>query len=380
MTTEWLYSDNTDQTLAHVSKIELNNKKAVFPQHALTHSDYDVFTELNQEDKIQKDGMIIVGEPLNQNTLDGVGHEAMVTNALFSRLKGKLIRGKLNLVYPRIPNAVKQGNTIIEVDRIDDLQASALVGVQLELDANGIIVPVPNNIKEKKAFDRIFERTINERKTFNADKEIIGLIPKTNAIDLIPLIIKDYVKEGVRHFAMDFSASTIPRAHLRTAVRAIRETLRIKKGNISEEKQYTLHALNVSFAVKSQSEVSPITDLLTHVYGVDSTSGVIWGGGKLDKEKLRYYNTADYGAYRINSLQNNSISVPESLINGNPVEVYKKLRTNRIVAYQNECARISSKVAEQNAALGYSAYINTKNRATEIVNKALSDIKEIRAS
>ena len=147
MTTEWLYSDNTD-TLAHVSKIELNNRKAVFPQHALTHNDYDVFAELNQEDKIQKDGMIIVGEPLNQSTLDGVGHEATVTDALFSRLKGKLIQGKLNLVYPRIPNAVKQGNTVIEVDRIDDLQASALVGIQLELDANGIIsrVSIPSFI------------------------------------------------------------------------------------------------------------------------------------------------------------------------------------------------------------------------------------------
>ena len=177
MTAEWICNDDTN-TLAHVSKIELGNKKAIFPQHALTHSDYNVFSELNQEDKISKDAIIIVGESLNPNTLMGIGHEAQVTNALFSRLKEKMVNGRINLVYPRIPNVITQGNSIISVDRLDDLQASALVGTQLDLNSSAIIVPVPNNIKEKKAFDRIFEITINEKNTFKSDKDIIGLIAK----------------------------------------------------------------------------------------------------------------------------------------------------------------------------------------------------------
>lgn len=379
MTVEWTYLDK-ENTLAHVSEIDLDGKKSFFPQHALTHSDYNVFSELNQESKIPKNCTIIVGEPLTQNTLEGVGYRAEVTNGLFSRLKSKMIHGKLNLVYPRIPNNVKAGNAIIAIDRINDLQASALVGIQLDLDANGIIPPVPNNLTQKRAFDRVFERTLNEKKTFGSDKEIVGLIPKTEALDLIPLIVNDYVKAGIRHFAMDFSGATIPRAHLRTAVRAIRDTLKIKKGEIAKEKQYTFHALNASFAVKSQAEVTPITDLLTHVYGIDSTSGVIWGGGKLEKEKLRYYNTQDYGAYRIGDGKNPPISIPQGLMMGNPVLVYKKLRVNRIDAYQEECKRISERVAQEEQARGYSAYIGTKERASEIVNKVLSDIKEIKAS
>lgn len=379
MTIDWLYHDDTN-TLARVSEIELNDRKAVFPQHALTHSDYNIFSELGQEDKISKEEMVVVGEPLNQNTLEGVGHEAQVTNALFSRLKEKIVKGKINFVYPRIPNTIKQGNNLMAIEKIDDLQASALVGIQLDLGASAIIVPVPNNINQKKAFDRIFERTINERKTFNSDKEIIGLIPKTDAIDIIPSIIKDYIKEGVRHFAIDFSGATVPRAHLRQAVRAIRECLKIKNGNVSKEKQYTLHAFNVSFAVKSQSEISPITDILTHVYGVDSTSGVIWGGGKIEKEKLRFYNTTDYGAYRLKNIDNYNISLPKNILQGNPVIVYKKLKVNRIIAYQDECKKVSSRIAEQDLSKGYSAYINTKDRAKEIVKKAIFDVKEIKAN
>ncbi len=379
MTIDWLYHDNTN-TLAKISEIELNNKKAVFPQHALTHSDYNIFSELGQEDNISKDSMVIVGEPLNQHTLSGIGHEAQVTDALFSRLKEKIVMGKLNLVYPRIPNNIKQGNNILAVENIDDLQASALVGVQLELGASAIIVPIPNNINQKKAFDRIFERTINERKTFNSDKEIVGLIPKTDALDLIPSIIKDYVKEGIRHFAMDFSGATIPRAHLRQAVRGIRDHLKIKKGNIPKEKQYTFYAFNVSFAVKSQSEVSPITDILTHVYGIDATSGVIWGGGRIEKDKLRFYNTTDYGAYHIKNIENQNVAVPKNLLQGSPIAVYKKLRVNRITAYQDECKKVSTRVAEQDQSKGYSAYINTKDRAKEIVKKAIFDVKEIKSN
>ena len=298
MPIEWIYPD-TKNTLARVSEIELDGKKSTFPQHALTHSDYSIYSTLDRKDEIKKDHTIVVGEFLTKDTLAGVGHRSDITDSLLSKIKSKMVDRKLNLIYQRIPNTINKGNGIFPVEMIDDLQASSLVGIQLDLGANAIITPVPNNITQKKVFDRILERTLNEKKTFRSDKEIIGLIPKTNALDLIPSIVNDYVKSGIRHFAMDFSGATIPRAHLRTAVRAIRDSLKIKKGKTMQEKQYTFHGFNVGFAVKSQSHITPITDLLTHVYGIDSTSGVTWGGGQLVKEKLRYYSTQDYGAYRI---------------------------------------------------------------------------------
>ena len=376
MPVEWSYLDNKN-TLARVSEIELDGKKSAFPQHALTHSDYGIYSGLGKKEDIRKDPTIIVGEVLTKDNLAGVGHRSDITNSLLSKIKSKMVKRKLNLIYQRIPNTINRGNGIFRVETIDDLQASSLVGIQLDLGANAIITPVPNNITQKKVFDRILERTLNEKKTFRSDKEIIGLIPKTNALDLIPLIVKDYVKSGVRHFAMDFGGATIPRPHLRTAVRAIRDSLKIKKGKTMQEKQYSFHGFNVSFAVKSQNHITPITDLLTHVYGIDSTSGVTWGGGRLVKEKLRYYSTQDYGAYRIGDGTNPLI--PKSLTSGDTVSVYRKLRINRINSYQEECKRISEKISQQNQDK-YSGYIETKERAKEMVGKVLSDVKEIKAT
>jgi len=145
MVVDWICSDDTN-TLAHVAEIELDNKKALFPQHALTHSDYNIFSEVDREDKISKKNTIVVGEPLNQHTLEGVGHKAEVTDALYNRLRGKMVSGKINFVHPRIPNMVKQGDTVTTITKIDDLQASALVGIQLDLNASAIIPPIPNII------------------------------------------------------------------------------------------------------------------------------------------------------------------------------------------------------------------------------------------
>ncbi len=379
MAVQWISTD-TKNTLAHISEIELNGKKASFPQHALTYNDFETFEKTGNENKIPPQSINIAAEALSYSVFHDVGHDAEATDVLLKRLKTKLMGGRINFVYPRIPNRVTINDAEITIREIDDLQASAMVGIQLDLNPDVIIPPIPNEIQQKMMFDRILERTINEKKLFGSDTELLGLIPKTNTLDLIPLIVNDYVKAGVRHFAMDFSGATLPRANLRTAVRAIRESLKIRWDNkIPEDKQYTFHIFNAASSIKSPSAVTPITDLLTHAYGVDTTSGVIWGGGKLVKEKLRYYNTNDYGAYRLDSAEKLGIKLPSKIESANATVAYKHLRVNRIVSYAKECTAVSERVANEQDEKGYAAYLLNKEKATERVNAVLMDIREIRA-
>jgi len=377
MTVEWHNADK-ETTLAHSANIELGSKKASLPQHALTHSDYQYFSS---EEDVPASSMVFSAENLNHTTFKGVGVNAAITDALFSKMKTKLAKNTLNLVYMRIANKYETKQGIFPVTRINDMQASGLVGLQLDLNASAVIVPVPNGIQEKGVFDRILERTENEIKTFRSDKEMVGLIPKSNDLNLIRSIVKEYVKSGVRHFATDFSGATIPRAQMRTIVRAIRDHLKISKtGDVPENKQYTLHVLNASVAVKSASPVTSITDLLTHVYGVDSTSGVIWGGGKLVKDNLRFYNVADYGAYRLGTIDKYpQVSVQKRMIEGDAKKVYGKLRMARISAYRDECKVITRRIANEEPAMGYAAHLSNKQKSQTHISEALMDIKEIKA-
>ncbi|MFH1182043.1 MAG: hypothetical protein V1702_03735 [Candidatus Woesearchaeota archaeon] len=377
MTVEWTSSDK-NETLAHTGTMELSGKKANLLQHALTHSDYAALS--SAEDDVSNGIMVISAENLSYQTFSGVGTKAAVTDALFARLQAKMTKHHLNLAYTRISNYYETENgSVNRVTQLNDLQASALVGLQLDLNASGVLVPLPNEIEQKSVFDRILERTENEIKTFKADKEIIGTIPKTENLDLINAIVKEYVKRGIRHFAMDFCASPIPRAHIRTAVRAIREHLKIKRGEVPTEKQYTFHVLNAPTSVKSSAEVTPVTDLLTHAYGIDTTSGVIWGGGILKKENLRWYNTPDYGAYRLGAIKNYpDVHLPARIDEGSPQSVYNHLRVARIKAYKQECKVVSARVNEE-AAKGYAPYLWTKNKAEDKVRNVLLDVKEIKA-
>lgn len=379
MTVEWSFSDKND-TLAHTGTMELGGKKANLLQHALTHNDYSAISQL--EDDVPAGIMVISSENLNYQTFSGIGTKATVTDALFARLKAKMVKDRLNLAYTRISNSYEtEQGAIIRSSQLTDMQASALVGLQLDLDASAVMVPVPNGISQKSVFDRILERTENEIKTFNADKEIMGTIPKAEDFNLITAIVKEYVKRGIRHFATDFCGATIPRAHMRTIVRAIQDSLKIRKGGVTEKKQYTLHILNASTAVKSTAGVTPITDLLTHAYGVDTTSGVTWGGGILVKENLRWYNTPDYGAYRLGQIDKYpEVHLPTRISDGSPQSVYNRLRVARIKAYREECKMIATKIASEEATKGYSSHLWTKGAAAAKVEAVMSDIKEIKAT
>jgi len=138
-------------------------------------------------------------------------------------------------------------------------------------------------------------------------KEIVGYIPTTDHLEIVRDLTAAYLKKGVRFFAVDFSGAHNQPSLMRTIVRTIREKLKIKKLAKEKDEKYYLHAFNVATARKSTRDVSPISDIIAQPYGVDSTSSTMWGGGTLDMNKLRYYNTDDYGAYRRKALSKKGI-------------------------------------------------------------------------
>ena len=376
MVVEWIHNEESN-TLGHVAQLELDGQKSVSPQHALTLQDLSAISTLGKH--APTDNIVVAGESISYQTFQGVGKQAGITDSLMERLKLKSVSGRINLVYPRIPSSYNLGETIVQVITVDDLQASALAGAQLEAGASAIIPPLPNGLKSFSIFERALERTKIEIQTFRKEKEIVGFIPKTDHLDLIPQMIKEYVKNDVSIFAIDFSGSCLPRALIRTTVRAIREAKKIKKKNEPSEKHYYLHVFDVAASLKSVQGAAPITDILTHAYGVDSTSGVMWGGGKLERGKLRYFNMADYGAYRIGNTKEFGIAIPFD-VPDNPVNAYKSLRAHRILDYTKDCkGNITERISSGDESKGYAAYLNSKDRAKKEVRTVLSDIKEIRA-
>jgi hypothetical protein len=377
MTVEWLYNEEVN-TLGHVAKLKLEGHTAISPQHALTVQDIDAFTIADE--KITSDNIVISGESINYSTFQGLGKQATVTDALIKRLQNKIIPNRINFVYGRIPSGYKVNDSIHPVLNVDDLQASALVGAQLEANANAIIPPLPNGLTSYKIFKRVLDRTKIEIQTFNKEREIIGLVPKTEHLDLIPSMIKDYEKLGVNIFAIDFCGAYLPRSLIRITVGSIRKTKKIKKKDEPKDKHYYLHIFNSASCVKTASPTTAITDILTHAYGVDSTSGIMWGGGKLDHNKLRYYNMADYGAYNIGRMKEYGVTAPFDIPDG-AIRAYKILRAHRIIDYSNDCkTNITESISNGDQTKSYASYLNSKTRAKEQVKNILSDIKEIKAS
>lgn len=378
MTVIWTSEDKFD-TLGHVSELTVDGMKITGPHHAMTSRDEDIFKRYKSP-SLPKNGFAIAGEFLVKSTLENVGHAAGATDALLERLKAKMLGNRPNLLYTRIPATYDVNGHIIPVNSIDELQASALVGVQLDADASMILPPIPTGVQSIKTFEKVFERTTVEIQTFKEEKEIMGYIPKTDNLELVRDMVQAYVKAGIRVFGVDFGGASNCPATMRTLLRSIRQNLKIKKlVGENSDKNYYIHAFNVSSNKKSVNPVSPVADVLTHIYGVDSTSGVMWGGGKLEMDKLRYSIMDSYGAYRLNSLEANNISCPSNLRAGGVVTVMEKLRLDRTIKYAAECQSISDKINAADTTDGYAPYVKNKKWAEQEAKKILLDIKEIKA-
>lgn len=381
MNLEWIAEDDTN-TIGHVSKMNLDGFSITSPMHVITSRDLEIANRVRVSEELKNTKMFLAGECLSYQAFNGVGINSDITEAIFQRIKAKIVKGKANLVQLRVPEHYEMSKSDIRrVTKLSPLQTSGIVGIQLEVGASAITPPLHQGISSSEVFNSIYETTKTEIQTYNREREIIGYIPTTKELRLVSDMVKTYVKDGIRFFAVDFSSSPLNRWLLRTVVTALRVNLKIK-GTVKEktDKQYYLHVFNIASSKKSINPITPITDVLTHSYGVDSTSGVIWGGGQLVKNKLRYFNMQDYGAYQINSLDANNIHYNKLLTEGSVFEVYDKLRTDKNTKQAEECEKIREVISGNDGVDRYAPYLTSKTRAIKEVNNALIDIKEIKAN
>lgn len=380
MDLEWIAEDSNN-TLGHISRMRIEGKPISSPHHALTSKDYEIVERVARSRELKNNNIVVNGEILSYSNFKGVGTDTEITNNLFNKMGSRIVKDKVNIVHIRIPENYVVGDSVIPVNKVSELKTSALVGIQIEAKASVIIPPINTGISSIEVFKTIYDRTKIEIQSSKYNKELGGYIPSTNQLDLVPEMIQKYLKDGVRIFFVDFSGSSMNRALIRTVVSSIRAILRTKKKRIEDpDKQYYLHVLDIASSRKSTMPVTSITDILTHSYGVDSTSGVMWGGGKLEKNKLRYFNMKDYGAYRIGGLPK-YVLIDPNLTEGSVQAVYEKLRADRLIEYNKECSEVSSRISGNSGNHNdYGSYLTTKTGADKDVINALSDIKEIKAN
>lgn len=377
MNIEWIAEDTTS-TIGHATKLVLDNHTILSPGHLLTSRDFRMADDLRRTPELGNSGVCIAGHPISYSEYKNIGKDPDVLESVRKDLNWKMNDGKANIIFQRIPASHTVNDTKIDVKSLDDFQTAGIVNIQLELKSSVVIPPLYSEISSQKQAHAIYERTKTEIQTFNTKSDIIGFIPNTHDLQLVSDMVKTYLKDGIRFFAIDFSSSPLNRFMLRVVVSSIRRNLKIS-GKVGEktDKQYYLHVFDISANQKSVSQVSAITDVLTHIYGVDSTSGVIWGGGKMVKDKLRYFDFSSYGAIQTRALNTEGINYNKDLVDGSVMNVYEKLRTQKNIDYNKESKRITSLVSTKENA--YRGYLETKDNAKDRIKDALIDVNEIKS-
>jgi hypothetical protein len=201
-------------------------------------------------------------------------------------------------------------------------------------------------------------------------------------------MIEEYLKKDYecRVFGVDFSGASNNPQLMMTVVTTLREKLKIKKNRENNE-HYYLHVFNVSVSKKSAKTIAPVSDLLTHLYGVDSVSGVIWGGGGGEPGKARFIKTEDYGAYQKKALHlhngKSGCSCPvcsKYLVEQiyDPAHYVNRLKVHRMATYRQEYNDIAEKirVGKEKA---YSPYVQHKTQTKKDTERILADVREIKA-
>lgn len=378
MNIEWIAEDDVS-TIGHASKLQLNGNTVFSPLHMLTSRDLLIADKHRRLSELGNNEIYVAGKSLGYSELKEVGTNPDVLETLRKDLSNKMLYGKLNIVFQRVPSGHTVRNTRIDVKSLDDFQTAGLVDIQLELKAPVIVPPEYSEISSLKQAQSIYERTKTEVQTYNTNTEIMGFIPSTHDLRLASEMVKTYVKDGIRFFGIDFSGSPLSRFMLRTVVSAIRTSLKIKgkTGERNSDKQYYLHVFDISANQKSASRISAITDILTHIYGVDSTSGVVWGGGKMVKGNLRYFDFSTYGAIQAKALASLGMINAENLVSGSTLDAYEKLRTQKNIDYGLESKKITSLLSKESDS--YKNFLGNKTNATDRIRSALTDVVEIKS-
>jgi len=396
---EWEYSDN--DSLARVSKLTVASKTVEAPFHATTRRDDDIYTDVVGNNRRQHT-INVVPESLSKTTLDSVGNSIDAGNSLIGRLTQKKSEktGDINIVYTRIPKRyeIKTGSKKMyyTIPTIDQLQITSLVDVALRCDTDIVVPPIPNAISSFDHFKDVLNRTKNQIQTFKKEKPIMGYIPNIDDRALVIKMIDEYLKKDYdcKIFGVDFSGSPSAPLLMSTVVATIRDRLKVKK----KVEEYYLHVFNVATAKKSEKDISPVTNWLTHLYGVDSVSGTIWGGGgevlETDDEKLRqaeklrqiegarYIVREDYGAYKKKAIHKKNCSCPVCSKYSidqiyDQANYLKRIKAHTIANYKEEYVEISEKIRKADKKLV--PYIDTKSQVVNDAKRIMYDVNEIRA-
>lgn len=373
---EW--SSEAPETLAHTSVLRINSKRAAGPHYSISARDSKICWRHVGRD-ITNNRINVAGEALTPETISVIGRNFNAANALLQRLRAKIVRPHttINLVFPRIPI----GDPQTPYTTISPMQVSALVDVQLEAGADAIIPPLPGGLADFGSAREIIKTTQSSIDTLNQKTPILGYLPCIKNPILARDVTLEYLRLECRMFAVDFGGAQNVPFLLRTAIRTIRKHL---KGE-----PYYIHAFNVCMNKKSSAQVSPITDLLTHIYGIDSVSSMLWGGSQ-KPEKLRYALTSNYGAYRRDAIQEYA-RTHGALCNcpvcrGHTIdEIYQssdaqeKLKVHRIAAYEDEYRTVNGKIEVGDLTDAYLSHLNSKTMALEEIHTRVNDVQEIKA-
>jgi hypothetical protein len=373
------------ESLARCIQLEINGKKAVGPVHSLTKKDADLYHEWSTK-AFPSPTINLAAENLTYEAFNGLTSLATLKD-LQTRFEHKLYNtsGTINIVYPRIPRTYEVDKKTVRQQDISDLQASSVVGIELDSKTDIVIPPMPGGVSSRKTVTKVIERTINEIQTFNREKPMMAYIPHIDDLELVTHMVKEYLKKNkeCRIFGVDFSGSCYPSPLLRAVIRTIRTELKIKK-NSEKNELYYLHAFNVAKDRKSTKTISPATDILVHAYGIDSTSGVIWGGGDLVPEKCRYALTEDYGSYRKEAImQKNPVCSCPACKKYSLEEIYTHskvlpaLKVHRMHTFEREMSQFSERITNNDPTRSYLPYIETKKQSTVEIAKIMGDVKEI---
>ncbi len=214
---------------------------------------------------------------------------------------------------------------------------------------------------------------------------MMGYIPNIDDRALVIKMIQEYLKKDYdcRIFGVDFSGASNAPLLISTVVGTIRDELKIKKNKENNENYY-LHVFNASTAKKSEKDISPISNLLTQLYGVDSASGTIWGGAgdNPQPENSRYIVTEDYGAYKKKAIHKitckcyvcSHYSLDEIYDSANYLQ---RLKVHTVSKYRTEYTEIGEKIKNDKDPLV--PYVNTKAQTKTDVRKIMNDVNEIKA-
>ena len=382
------YHSEDTESLARITTLTINNKRAILPNHSTTLYDVTLYQGYAKKE-FGNHNVNLAYEHLGFDTLNNMTNSIDARKNLQKRFSAKLLEpsSTINFVYPRVPKQVTVNNVPVPINTINDLQVSGIVGAELDAGADIAIPPIPSNVSQRSLVTKVIDRTMNEISTFNSKKPMMAYIPNTDDAQLAVDMVKEYLRKDreCRIFGIDFAGASYPQPLLRAVIGTIRRTLKIKPNSEKSEKYY-LHGFNVAIQRKSKKEITPVTDPLVHIFGIDSTSSIIWGGGKVDPTKCRYLVTDDYGAYQKKKIIEHGTTCQCPVCKKYTLEeiysdykVLDRLKVHRMAALKDEFGLLNGKIGEADKTKGIIPYFRSKPYATTDIEKILKDVKEIKA-